>query len=115
MSQPIPNELLSKKPSETQAMQDFLRYGGMGSRHYTAHKKLLDEGKWYMIATYQLNEEVLRTINVIFANFHKLHILKQYPVHSLFVGSPKSGSIAAQEFILDILCLLIHYKKNGKQ
>ena len=88
----------------------------MGSRHYTAHKKLLDEGKWYMIATYQLNEEVLRTINVIFANFHKLHISEAAILCIPYlVGSPKSGSIAAQEFILDILCLLIHYKKNGKQ
>ena len=26
VSTPYPNELLSKKPSETQAMQDFLRY-----------------------------------------------------------------------------------------
>ena len=84
----------------------------MGSRHYTAHKNLLDEGKWYMIATYQLNEEVLRTINVIFANFHKLHI-SEAAIQCIpyLVGSLKSGSIAAQEFILDILCLLTLQEK----
>ena len=65
-----------------------------------------------MIATYQLNEEVLRTINVIFANFHKLHISEAAILCIPYlVGSPKSGSIAAQEFILDILCLLTLQEK----
>ena len=65
-----------------------------------------------MIATYQLNEEVLRTINVIFANFHKLHI-SEAAIQCIpyLVGSLKSGSIAAQEFILDILCLLTLQEK----
>ncbi|RVX15989.1 Protein cellulose synthase interactive 2 [Vitis vinifera] len=58
-------------------------------------------------STATINEEVLRTINVIFANFHKLHISEAATLcipH--LVGALKSGSDAAQESVLDTLCLL---------
>ncbi|KAL6317144.1 hypothetical protein AAG906_029896 [Vitis piasezkii] len=60
-------------------------------------------------STATINEEVLRTINVIFANFHKLHISEAATLcipH--LVGALKSGSDAAQESVLDTLCLLKH-------
>ena len=60
-------------------------------------------------STATINDEVLRTINVIFANFHKLHISEAATLcipH--LVGALKSGSEAAQESVLDTLCLLEH-------
>uniref|UniRef100_A0A803NGE9 C2 domain-containing protein n=1 Tax=Cannabis sativa TaxID=3483 RepID=A0A803NGE9_CANSA len=56
-----------------------------------------------------INEEVLRTLNVIFANFPKLHISEAATLcipH--LIGVLKSGSDAAQESVLDTLCLLKH-------
>ncbi|KAK4747664.1 hypothetical protein SAY87_014250 [Trapa incisa] len=58
-------------------------------------------------STSAINEEVLRTINVIFSNFSKLHISEAATLcipH--LVNALKSGSEAAQESVLDTLCLL---------
>ncbi|KAG9457105.1 hypothetical protein H6P81_001613 [Aristolochia fimbriata] len=58
-------------------------------------------------ATATINEEVLRTINVIFMNFSKLHMSEAATLcipH--LVGALKAGSEAAQESVLDTLCLL---------
>lgn len=56
-----------------------------------------------------INEEVLRTLNVIFANFPKLHISEAATLCiPLLIGVLKSGSEAAQESVLDTLCLLRH-------
>lgn len=58
-------------------------------------------------STATINEEVLRTINVIFMNFSKLHISEAATLcipH--LVGALKAGSEAAQESVLDTLCLL---------
>ncbi|XXG60675.1 hypothetical protein AAC387_Pa04g2519 [Persea americana] len=60
-------------------------------------------------STASINEEVLRTINVIFMNFSKLHISEAATLcipH--LVGALKAGSEAAQESVLDTLCLLKH-------
>lgn len=60
-------------------------------------------------STATINEEVLSTLNVIFTNFPKLHISEAATLcipH--LVGALKSGSEAAQESVLDILCLLKH-------
>jgi hypothetical protein len=60
-------------------------------------------------STATINEEVLRTLNVIFTNFPKLHISEAATLcipH--LVGALKSGSDAAQESVLDTLCLLKH-------
>ncbi|GAB4848503.1 hypothetical protein Ancab_003208 [Ancistrocladus abbreviatus] len=54
-----------------------------------------------------INEEVLKTINVIFSNFHKLHTSKAATLcipH--LVNALKSGSEAAKESVLDTLNLL---------
>ncbi|KAL8167222.1 hypothetical protein V2J09_008721 [Rumex salicifolius] len=56
-----------------------------------------------------INEEVLRTINVIFINFPKLHASEAATLcipH--LVGALKSGSEAAQDSVLDTMCLLKH-------
>lgn len=56
-----------------------------------------------------INEEVLKTLNVIFSNFPKLHISEAATLcipH--LVAALKSGSEAAQESVLDTLCLLKH-------
>ncbi|XP_057533328.1 protein CELLULOSE SYNTHASE INTERACTIVE 3 isoform X1 [Amaranthus tricolor] len=56
-----------------------------------------------------INEEVLRTINVILTNFPKLHVSEATTLcipH--LVGALKSGDEAAQESVLDTLCLLKH-------
>ncbi|KAK8347960.1 hypothetical protein V6Z12_A06G052800 [Gossypium hirsutum] len=56
-----------------------------------------------------INEEVLRTLNVIFANFPKLHISEAATLcipH--LIGALKSGGEGAQEAVLDTLCLLKH-------
>ncbi|XP_020524523.1 protein CELLULOSE SYNTHASE INTERACTIVE 3 isoform X2 [Amborella trichopoda] len=58
-------------------------------------------------STATINAEVLRTINVIFTNFSKLHISEAATLcipH--LVGALKVGSEAAQESVLDTLCLL---------
>ncbi|KAL8482206.1 hypothetical protein ACS0TY_028382 [Phlomoides rotata] len=58
-------------------------------------------------STATVNEEVLRTIHVIFSNFHKLHISEAATLcipH--LVTALKSGSEAAQDSILTTLCLL---------
>lgn len=60
-------------------------------------------------STATINEEVLRTLHVIFMNFPKLHISEAATLcipH--LVGALKSGSEAAQESVLDTLCLLRH-------
>lgn len=70
------------------------------------HAAALEKELW---STATINEEVLRTINVIFANFNKLHISEAATLcipH--LVGALKSGSEAAQESVLDTLCLLKH-------
>lgn len=56
-----------------------------------------------------INEEVLRTINVILTNFPKLHVSEATTLcipH--LVAALKSGDEAAQESVLDTLCLLKH-------
>ncbi|PPR90903.1 hypothetical protein GOBAR_AA29774 [Gossypium barbadense] len=56
-----------------------------------------------------INEEVLRTLNVIFANFPKLQISEAATLcipH--LVAALKSGSEGAQESVLDTMCLLKH-------
>ncbi|KAF9608979.1 hypothetical protein IFM89_012318 [Coptis chinensis] len=58
-------------------------------------------------STATINEEVLRTLNVIFSNFSKLHISEAATLcipH--LVGALKAGTEAAQESVLDTLCLL---------
>ncbi|XP_044480401.1 protein CELLULOSE SYNTHASE INTERACTIVE 3-like [Mangifera indica] len=60
-------------------------------------------------STATINEEVLRTLHMIFMNFPKLHISEAATLcipH--MVGALKSGSEAAQESVLDTLCLLKH-------
>ncbi|KAF5467942.1 hypothetical protein F2P56_012146 [Juglans regia] len=60
-------------------------------------------------STATINEEVLKTLNVIFANFPKLHTSEAATLcipH--LIGALKSGSEAAQESVLDTLCLLKH-------
>lgn len=54
-----------------------------------------------------INEEVLRTLNVIFTNFPKLHISEAATLCIPYlVSALKSGSEAAQELVLDTMCLL---------
>ncbi|CAA3023496.1 CELLULOSE SYNTHASE INTERACTIVE 3 isoform X1 [Olea europaea subsp. europaea] len=58
-------------------------------------------------STATFNEEVLRTIHVIFANFHKLHVSEATTLcipH--LVAALKSGSESAQDSVLITLCLL---------
>lgn len=58
-------------------------------------------------STATINVQFLRTLNVIFANFPKLHVSEAATLcipH--LVNSLKSGSEAAQESVLDTLCLL---------
>lgn len=60
-----------------------------------------------LLATGTINEEVLRTMNVIFMNFSKLHISEAATLcipH--LVGALTAGNEAAQESVLDTLCLL---------
>lgn len=60
-------------------------------------------------STDTINEEVLKTLHVIFTNFPKLHISEAATLcipH--LIGVLKSGSEAAQESVLDTLCLLKH-------
>ncbi|KAI9106983.1 hypothetical protein K1719_022511 [Acacia pycnantha] len=56
-----------------------------------------------------INEEVLKTLHVIFTNFPKLHVSEAATLcipH--LVGALKSGSEVAQDSVLDTLCLLRH-------
>ncbi|XP_057503128.1 protein CELLULOSE SYNTHASE INTERACTIVE 3-like isoform X1 [Actinidia eriantha] len=56
-----------------------------------------------------VNEDVLRTIHVIFTNFPKLHISEAATLCiPNLVAALKSGSDAAQDSVLDTLCLLKH-------
>ncbi|KAJ6681630.1 PROTEIN CELLULOSE SYNTHASE INTERACTIVE 1 [Salix koriyanagi] len=58
-------------------------------------------------STATINVQFLRTLNVIFANFPKLHVSEAATLcipH--LVNALKSGSEAAQESVLDTLCLL---------
>ncbi|KAK8580230.1 hypothetical protein V6N12_070513 [Hibiscus sabdariffa] len=60
-------------------------------------------------STATINEEVSRTLNVIFTNFPKLQISEAATLcipH--LVGALKSGSEGAQESVLDTMCLLKH-------
>ncbi|KAK8502463.1 hypothetical protein V6N12_020055 [Hibiscus sabdariffa] len=60
-------------------------------------------------STTTINEEVLRTLNVILANFPKLQISEAATLcipH--LVGALKSGSEGAQESVLDTMCLIKH-------
>ncbi|XP_057973272.1 protein CELLULOSE SYNTHASE INTERACTIVE 3 [Malania oleifera] len=58
-------------------------------------------------STATINEEVLRTLNVIFNNFPKLHVSEAATLCiPQLVGALKSGTEAAQESVLDTLCLL---------
>ncbi|GLT47135.1 hypothetical protein SLA2020_208490 [Shorea laevis] len=60
-------------------------------------------------STATINEEVLRTLNVIFTNFPKLHVSEAATLCiPRLVAALKSGSEAAQESVLDTLCLLKH-------
>ncbi|KAI3977618.1 hypothetical protein MKX01_004151 [Papaver californicum] len=56
-----------------------------------------------------INEEVLRTIKVIFSNFPKLHASEAATLiipHLVVVL--KVGTVASQELVLEILCILRH-------
>ncbi|MCL7043269.1 hypothetical protein MKW94_022103 [Papaver nudicaule] len=56
-----------------------------------------------------INEEVLRTIKVILSNFPKLHASEAATlVIPHLVVVLKDGTVAAQELVLDILCILRH-------
>ncbi|QHN92943.1 uncharacterized protein DS421_17g588370 [Arachis hypogaea] len=58
-------------------------------------------------STATINEEVLKTLHVIFMNFPKLHVSEAATVcipH--LVGALKSGGEAAQDSVLDTFCLL---------
>ncbi|KAK1288614.1 hypothetical protein QJS10_CPB19g00147 [Acorus calamus] len=58
-------------------------------------------------STATINEEILRTLHVIFRNFPKLHSSEAATLcipH--LVGALKAGSESAQESVLDTLCLL---------
>ncbi|XP_043719526.1 protein CELLULOSE SYNTHASE INTERACTIVE 3 [Telopea speciosissima] len=58
-------------------------------------------------STKTINVEVLRTINVIFSNFSKLHVSEAATlIIPHLVGALKGGDEAAQESVLDTLCLL---------
>ncbi|XP_022936134.1 protein CELLULOSE SYNTHASE INTERACTIVE 3-like [Cucurbita moschata] len=60
-------------------------------------------------STATINEEVLRTLNVIFTNFPKLHTSEAATLSiPHLIGALKSGNEAAQETVLDALCLLKH-------
>ncbi|XP_011653783.1 protein CELLULOSE SYNTHASE INTERACTIVE 3 [Cucumis sativus] len=60
-------------------------------------------------STATINEEVLRTLNVIFTNFPKLHVSEAATLSiPHLIGALKSGNEAAQETVLDTLCLLKH-------
>ncbi|CAI9282124.1 unnamed protein product [Lactuca saligna] len=64
----------------------------------------LDRELW---ATATINEEVLKTIHVIFSNFRKLHVSEAATLcipHLL--TALKSGNEAAQDAVLNTLCLL---------
>ncbi|KAK4276716.1 hypothetical protein QN277_014834 [Acacia crassicarpa] len=56
-----------------------------------------------------INEEVLKTLHVIFTNFPKLHVSEAATLcipH--LIGALKSGSEVTQDSVLDTLCLLRH-------
>ncbi|KAI3873523.1 hypothetical protein MKX03_009433 [Papaver bracteatum] len=56
-----------------------------------------------------INEEVLSTIKVIFSNFPKLHASEAAAlVIPHLVVVLKAGTVASQELVLDILCILRH-------
>ncbi|PQM33121.1 uncharacterized protein Pyn_16452 [Prunus yedoensis var. nudiflora] len=56
-----------------------------------------------------INEEVLRALHMIFINFPKLHISEATTLCiPNLIGALKSGSEAAQDVVLDTLCLLRH-------
>ncbi|KAK9945849.1 hypothetical protein M0R45_011343 [Rubus argutus] len=56
-----------------------------------------------------INEEVLRALHMIFTNFPKLHISEAATLCiPNLIGALKSGSEAAQDVVLDTLCLLRH-------
>ncbi|XP_061341916.1 protein CELLULOSE SYNTHASE INTERACTIVE 3 [Gastrolobium bilobum] len=60
-------------------------------------------------STATINEEVLKTLHVIFKNFPKLHISEAATLcipH--LVGALKSGGEVAQDSVLDTFCLLKH-------
>ncbi|KAL2467753.1 Armadillo/beta-catenin-like repeat [Forsythia ovata] len=58
-------------------------------------------------STATVNEEVLRTMHVIFANFHKLHVSEAATLCiPQLVAVLNSGSEAAQDSVLTTLCLL---------
>ncbi|KAJ4950760.1 hypothetical protein NE237_027592 [Protea cynaroides] len=58
-------------------------------------------------STATINVEVLRTINVMFSNFSKLHISEAATlIIPHLVGALKAGNEAAQGSVLDTLCLL---------
>lgn len=64
-------------------------------------------------STATINEEVLKTLHVIFMNFPKLHVSEAATLcipH--LVGALKSGSEVAQDSVLDTLCLLRHSWSN---
>ncbi|XP_043719961.1 protein CELLULOSE SYNTHASE INTERACTIVE 3-like [Telopea speciosissima] len=58
-------------------------------------------------STATVNVEVLRTINVIFSNFSKVHVSEAATlIIPHLVGALKAGDEATQESVLDTLCLL---------
>ncbi|CAK9168746.1 unnamed protein product [Ilex paraguariensis] len=60
-------------------------------------------------STATINVEVLKTIHVIFSNFPKLHVSEAATLCiAHLVAALKSGSDAAQDSVLNTLCLLKH-------
>ncbi|KAJ9146274.1 hypothetical protein P3X46_028560 [Hevea brasiliensis] len=58
-------------------------------------------------STATINVQILRTLNVIFTNFPKLHVSEAATLSiPCLINALKSGSEAAQESVLDTLCLL---------
>ena len=73
---------------------------------YVCYAAALERELW---STATISEEVLRTLNVIFTNFPKLHISEAATLSiPHLIGALTSGNEAAQETVLDTLCLLKH-------
>lgn len=58
-------------------------------------------------STATINVQILRTLNVIFTNFPKLHVSEASTLSiPCLINALKSGNEAAQESVFDTLCLL---------
>ncbi|KAJ7965532.1 U-box domain-containing protein 13 [Quillaja saponaria] len=93
--------LLIKILFSTHTLQEYVSNELIRSLTATLEKELS--------STAIINEEVLRTLHVIFKNFHKIHASEAATAcipH--LVGILKSGSGVPQDSVLDILCFLRH-------